>query len=238
MEYEFTLTYQLESTDSDADALVERLGAFGCDDALVGIGQPGRIALRFVRAADTAHEAMTSALADIERALPSARMIEAAPDLVGITDVAELTGVTRQNIRKLLVNHPDTAPLPVHAGTPALWHLTDMLAWLEARIGYGYDARMYEMARVAEQVNITRERARGVGALAVRATCDEDSLQVGLADGRRISVPTCWFPRLQRATQEQRDRWRLTGGGTGIHWPELDEDVSVAGLLAGEDARL
>lgn len=68
--------------------------------------------------------------------------------------------------------------------------------------------------------------------LASDVNCTDDALHVRLADGREISVPLVWFPRLQDATPEQRSNWRLIGGGVGIHWPDLDEDISVQGLLA------
>lgn len=61
----------------------------------------------------------------------------------------------------------------------------------------------------------------------------EDTLNVDLSDGRTISVPLTWFPRLVHATQEQRDNWRLIGRGHGIHWDDIDEDISVEGLIAG-----
>lgn len=61
----------------------------------------------------------------------------------------------------------------------------------------------------------------------------EDSLSVGLSDGRTISVPLAWFPRLLHATPEERKNWRLIGKGQGIHWKDIDEDISVEGLLAG-----
>lgn len=67
-------------------------------------------------------------------------------------------------------------------------------------------------------------------AVDVRVT--DDALVVRLADGRELSVPLAWFPKLQMATPPAREKWRLIGGGIGIHWPELDEDLSVAGLLA------
>ena len=60
-----------------------------------------------------------------------------------------------------------------------------------------------------------------------------DELTVVLADGRRISAPLAWFPRLMRATPEQRADWELLGDGEGIHWPSADEDLSVSGLLRG-----
>lgn len=63
-----------------------------------------------------------------------------------------------------------------------------------------------------------------------------DELRVGLADGRVVSVPLVWFPRLLDATDEARQKWELLGDGEGIHWPDVDEDLSVAGLLAGTRA--
>jgi hypothetical protein len=70
-------------------------------------------------------------------------------------------------------------------------------------------------------------RARGV-------SVSEESLVVDLEDGRSISVPLAWYPRLQHGTPEERGKWRLIGLGEGICWPDLDEDISVAGLIAGK----
>jgi hypothetical protein len=64
----------------------------------------------------------------------------------------------------------------------------------------------------------------------------EDDLIVSLADGRRVSVPLAWFPRLLHATPAQRAKWQLLGDGEGIHWPDVDEDLSVAGILRGAPA--
>jgi len=61
----------------------------------------------------------------------------------------------------------------------------------------------------------------------------EDSLTVRLDDGRSLSVPLAWYPRLLAGTQAERENYELIGDGEGIHWPELDEDISVEGLLAG-----
>lgn len=71
-------------------------------------------------------------------------------------------------------------------------------------------------------------------ALAVRVVVSEDTLSVELADGRTIAAPLAWYPRLAHATAEERSSWRLIGGGRGIHWPTVDEDVSVANLLSGQ----
>lgn len=67
--------------------------------------------------------------------------------------------------------------------------------------------------------------------LAVDVACHSDVLQVSLADGREISVPLSWYPRLENATAKDRKNWQLIGGGLGIHWDSLDEDVSVESLL-------
>ncbi|KPF91671.1 hypothetical protein IP81_09865 [Novosphingobium sp. AAP83] len=66
--------------------------------------------------------------------------------------------------------------------------------------------------------------------------CNEHSLIVDLMDGRTISVPLTWYPRLLHATSEQRAKWELAGAGFGIHWPEIDEDLSTEGLLRGAPA--
>ena len=70
-------------------------------------------------------------------------------------------------------------------------------------------------------------------ALAQSVRLSDDSLVADLADGRTITVPLAWFPRLAHGTATERANWRLIGGGEGVHWPDLDEDVSVESLLAG-----
>lgn len=160
MEYTFTLKYQLADDDRDPDALVERLSEAGCDDALVGIGQPGRLALEFTREADSADAAVRSALADVRSAVPSARLIEVAPDLVGLTDVADIVGVSRQNMRKLMLAHPGSFPAPVHEGSASIWHLADVLAWLQAKGSYALAMDVLEVACVALQVNVAKEGRR------------------------------------------------------------------------------
>jgi hypothetical protein len=69
---------------------------------------------------------------------------------------------------------------------------------------------------------------------AENVTVTNDTLSVDLSDGRTISVPLEWFPRLVHATPEERKTWRLIGRGQGIHWEDIDEDISVEGLLAGK----
>jgi hypothetical protein len=74
-------------------------------------------------------------------------------------------------------------------------------------------------------------------ALARDVSVNDHTLTVDLLDGRTIAVPLGWYPRLKHGSQLERDNWRLIGQGSGIHWPDLDEDISVSGLLAGRDSK-
>jgi len=71
-------------------------------------------------------------------------------------------------------------------------------------------------------------------AKALEVNITDDTLTVDLADGRTLSVPLTWYPRLLHGTPEERRNWRLIGNGVGIHWPDLDEDIGVEGLLLGK----
>ena len=74
-----------------------------------------------------------------------------------------------------------------------------------------------------------------VTALAKSVEFDETMLRVTLTDGRVLGIPLIWFPALRAATPEQRSQFEIGGGGISLHWPELDEDLSIAGLMAGVD---
>jgi hypothetical protein len=79
-------------------------------------------------------------------------------------------------------------------------------------------------------------RAEGADIRVRDVSISEDELSVALMDGRTITVPLAWYPRLEAATAAQRAHWEMAGAGYGIHWPELDEDLSTEGLLAGARA--
>ena len=74
------------------------------------------------------------------------------------------------------------------------------------------------------------------GSRAVEITVTDDTLVVDLSDGRTVSAPIAWYPRLLHGTRRERGRWRLVDAGEGINWPDLDEDISVAGLLEGQSS--
>ena len=69
--------------------------------------------------------------------------------------------------------------------------------------------------------------------LAQQVTVSDDTLTVDLVDGRTVSVPLAWYPRLSHGSVSERENWRIIGRGEGIHWPDLDEDISVESLLSG-----
>ncbi|HEY0941256.1 MAG TPA: DNA-binding protein [Steroidobacter sp.] len=155
MKYHFELDFKL-SAGQDLEEVVGRLGEAGCTDATPGIGVAGEIALTFTREAPSAQQAITSAIADVKRAVPDAELIEAGPDLVGLTDIAQFVSVTRQNMRKLMLNNRNDFPAPVHGGTTMIWHLAPVLEWLLAR-GYSIEPGLIDVARMTRQVNLVKE---------------------------------------------------------------------------------
>lgn len=156
-EYDFLLKFDLPDHKADPERFVDALYEAGCDDATIGIGQNGRMALNFTREADSAFNAVSSAIADVKKAIPEASLIEATPDLVGLTDIAEIVGCSRQNIRKIVIGHKSMFPSPIHEGSSAIWHLAKVLQWLKAKGGYKIEDNLIEISRANMQVNIARQ---------------------------------------------------------------------------------
>lgn len=157
IEYDFLLKFDLPDPEADPEKFINLLYEAGCDDATVGMGQHGRIALNFTREAISALEAVSSAIADVRKAIPKAKLIEATPDLVGLTDIAEILGCSRQNIRKLVIGHKSIFPSPIHEGNSAIWHLAKVLKWFRAKGGYKIEDALIEVSRTNMQINITQQ---------------------------------------------------------------------------------
>lgn len=155
--YEFKLKFSLPKFSQNPDIFVERLGEAGCTDALVGVGQAGRIAFHFTREANNAFEAVLSAVKIIKKVIPEARLIEASPDLVGLSDIAGILGYSRQNIRKLMMNNLASFPVPVHEGKTILWHLSSILTWVKERDRYQIDELLLDVADANMQINLVKE---------------------------------------------------------------------------------
>lgn len=157
-EYDFTLKFQLPDSNLDSEIYLDQLYEHGCDDALIGIGQPGYIALNFIREAISASDALDSAIQNVLSAIPNAVFINASPDLVGITDIAHLLGCSRQNVRKLLLQYNSFAPPPVYQGAQSIWHLASVLAWLVEHKAYSIDRHLMEIARANMVLNLAQQR--------------------------------------------------------------------------------
>lgn len=155
--YDFTLKFSLHNEADDPAEYIEKLGAAGCDDALIGVGRNGRIALNFVRESTTAYKAIVSAVADVKKVIPDANLVEAAPDIVGLTDVADLLGFTRQNMRKLMINSGSAFPQPFHEGKPAIWHLANILLWLKEHRNYQIEDTLIDIAIINKKFNLVKE---------------------------------------------------------------------------------
>jgi len=124
-EYIFTLTFALPENHDNPEQYVDALYEAGCDDALVGTGLPGSVSLEFAREAESAAVAVDSATRNVMQAIPGAELTEAKPDLVGLSEVAEILHCSRQNIRKYMLMYTEF-PRPVHSGKSQLWHLWEI----------------------------------------------------------------------------------------------------------------
>lgn len=103
---------------------------------------------------------MESALQQINTVMPAARLFEVSPDYVGLTDVADLIGMTRQNMRKLMLTHYLTFPPPVYEGAATIWHLAEVLTWLSQRGGYRVPGHIQETAAAALKLNLSKAITR------------------------------------------------------------------------------
>jgi hypothetical protein len=155
-EYSFTLKFNFQDARTDPNSYIEKLYEGGCDDALIGVGKQGSIALDFIREAPSAFEAISGAITNVKKVIPNAILIEASPDFVGLTDLAEIMGCTRQNIRNVILNDRSRSPLPVYEGTPSIWHLSEVLTWLKEDKTYTIDEALLEVSMINMNFNIAR----------------------------------------------------------------------------------
>jgi len=148
-DYEFTLTFSLPEAEGDPEQHLDALFEAGCDDALIGTGQLGSIALDFVRDAKSASVAIESAIKNVKAAIPDAELIEAKPDLVGLTDVAQILQCSRQNVRKYMKTYLDF-PKPIHTGKVSLWHLLDLAMFHK----FNVSESVIELSKMTYKINL------------------------------------------------------------------------------------
>jgi hypothetical protein len=122
---------------------------------VIGVGRKGKIALQFVRSAESANAAIVSAIVDVRKTIPDAKLMEASPDFVGISELAAILDCTRQNVRVLIERALD-APPAVHEGAAALWHLADLLVWLKDSKAYPIAPELLEIAQTTRLINSVR----------------------------------------------------------------------------------
>jgi hypothetical protein len=162
--YEFTLVLVLPDTTANPANYLDALFEAGCDDATIGVGRPGMIALEFSRDAVSARQAVRSALQDVQRGIPGAELVEVAPDLVNLTDIAGYLGVTKQKLQKYASGEARRAkapfPPPVFSGFPKLWHLCDVLAWVAKYTSLAAARELQQVARAACLENLAIQEAR------------------------------------------------------------------------------
>jgi len=113
-----------------------------------------------VRTSDSARGAILSAIRGVRRVLPDAELVEVTPDIVGLTDIADMVGCSRQNMRKSLLASGARGPAPLHEGSPTLWHLAPVLSWLLREKRYSIPAELLEMAEATMKVNAAVDALR------------------------------------------------------------------------------
>jgi predicted DNA-binding transcriptional regulator AlpA len=161
--YTFLLNFILPDRAADPEQYLDALYEAGCDDAVVGIGQRGMIGLDFTRAAVSAEDALRSAIDNVRAAIPGAPLVQAGPDLVGLTQMAEIFGFSRQNMRKYATGQsgaPEAFPSPVVLGEPSLWHLAEIVAWLKLNTTVQAPDNVLEVSKAAAKLNFEVERKR------------------------------------------------------------------------------
>jgi len=157
MEYEFILKYVLSDENADSSQYLNALFEAGCDDATIGIGKTGAIALEFVREAASAAEAVLSAIADVKKVIPDAELSEVAPDLVTPTEIASVVGCSRQNIQKIIANPKKRFPSPIHQSSAgSVWHLEPVLRWFIDNGAY-INKNLLEIAGISMTANLVHQ---------------------------------------------------------------------------------
>jgi predicted DNA-binding transcriptional regulator AlpA len=161
--YTFMLNFNLPHPEDNPEKYLDALYDAGCDDASVGIGRYGMIGMDFTRSAKSAELALRSAIQNVQTAIPGAELLQAGPDLVGLTEMAEIFGFSRQNMRKYATGRSGARaafPLPTILGEPSLWHLAEIAAWLKLNTTVQPPSDVLEVSKAAAKINFEVEATR------------------------------------------------------------------------------
>ena len=157
-EFNFELIFKLVDTQ-DSNEYLDVLFENGCDDATISTGQLGMFSLSFTRESISALEAVESAINDVKKAIPSAKLVEATPDIVNISEISSILGHSRQYTRKLFNSETSSLPAPIHIGNPSIWHLSEILDWLKSlgKQENKINENLFELSHITRQINIKRQ---------------------------------------------------------------------------------
>lgn len=157
-EFNFELIFKLVD-NQDSNEYLDVLFENGCDDATISTGQLGMLNLSFTREAISAVEAIESAINDLKKAIPSAKLVEATPDIVNISEISSILGHSRQYTRKLFNSDISSLPSPIHIGNPSIWHLSEILDWLKSvgKQENKINENLFELSHITKQINIKRQ---------------------------------------------------------------------------------
>lgn len=163
--WEFVLRFKLPESRGNPEEYLDALFEAGCDDATVGTGKPGAIALDFSREARTAEEAVLSAIENVLVAIPGAQLLEIRPDIVNLADLADIIGCSRQNIRKYAAGEIKAVkmafPEPVYTGGSInLWRLAEVLPWFDANTEIHPSRQALDLSRITSAKNLEVQQAR------------------------------------------------------------------------------
>ncbi len=157
-EFSFELIFKLVD-NQDSNEYLDALFENGCDDATISTGQLGMLSLSFTREAINASVAVESAINDVRKAIPSAKLVEATPDIVNISEISSILGHSRQYTRKLFNSDTSSLPAPIHIGNPSIWHLSEVLDWLKSlgKQENKINENLFELSHITRQINIKRQ---------------------------------------------------------------------------------
>ncbi len=157
-EFNFELIFKLVD-NQDSNEYLDVLFENGCDDATISTGQLGMLSLSFTREAINASVAVESAINDVKKTIPSAKLVEATPDIVNISEISSILGHSRQYTRKLFNSETSSLPAPIHIGNPSIWHLSEVLDWLKSvgKQENKINENLFELSHITRQINIKRQ---------------------------------------------------------------------------------
>jgi predicted DNA-binding transcriptional regulator AlpA len=158
--YEFGLLFDLKNDNINPDIYVDSLYDSGCDDALLAIGRKGSILLDFTRTANSAYQAIYSAIQNVKSVIPSAELIHISPDIVGVKELSLILECSKQNIQKYLTKKD--FPKPLYSTSQPIWYLDEVLEWFlsHQEQGQKIDDNLLDIARLARSINLSLENKK------------------------------------------------------------------------------